>query len=263
MSSESDGGSSSSESDDSESSSSSGSSSSSSEAETEVEERSTSTPKDKVQADASSSSETSSSDSSSTSEDELCPRDVSAAHNRALPKPSSALEQTHYSVSNSQSLALSHQQSNEICMMKEPERARAWLAAVLETDTESRVVQSDLYFAYRTQFSDDCANGNNLITAKTLISEVTRRFEGAEADHVTVPHDEYVIKGVRLQIPSETPISVSIRPSTAPGKGKIATRKRNIRRRRHARETRSSTKLAKTRLWMMRTPNSMPGGRHC
>lgn len=235
MSSESESSSSTSESDDdSDDTSSSGSSTSSSEAETEAEQRPVGTSKTMAQTDDTSSSTTSSSDSSSTSEDVEASNKTAAATKGSVPGPVTAPEQLQLvlqpSQDESQELTLSARQYNKIRRLEEPERARRWLRGVLEADSNRHVVQVHLYHAYRTQFLHDCTDGNDLLSATTLITMSFGLFQSACAARLTTPRDEYVVKGIRPR--SQTTGS---RPQSAlripPGQGKVGTQKRNERRR--------------------------------
>lgn len=233
MSSESEDSSSTSESDDdSDDTSSSGSSTSSSEAETKVEQRPVNTSKTLAQNDETSNSTTSSSDSSSTSEDESASDKITAVAKVSVQRLATASKQPQLvlqpSQDQSQKLTLSTRQYNKIRKLEEPERARRWLRGVLEADSNSHVVQFDLYHAYRAQFLHDCTGGHGLLSAATLITLSFGLFEGASAAHLTAPRDEYVVKGIQPR--SQSLLSQSASRIT-PGQGKVSTQKRNERRR--------------------------------
>jgi len=235
MSSESESSSSTSESDDdSDDTSSSGSSTSSSEAKTEVEQRPVDTSKTLAQTDDTSNSTTSSSDSSSTSEDDEASNKTTAATNGSVLGPVTAPEQPPLVLQpgqdESQELTLSTRQYNKIRKLAEPERARRWLRGVLEGDSNGHVVQFHLYHAYRAQFLHDCTGGNDVLSAKTLITMIFDLFGGARAAHLTTPRDEYVVKGIRPRSHSTGSMSQSAL-RIPPGQGKVSTQKRNERRR--------------------------------
>ncbi len=235
MSSESENSSSTSESDDdSDDTSSSGSSTSSSEAETEVEQRPLDTSKTLAQTDDTSNSTTSSSDSSSTSEDEEASKKTTTGANGSVMEPDTAPEQPQLvlqpSQDESQELTLSTRQYNKVRELEEPERARRWLRGVLEAHSNSHVVQFHLYHAYRAQFLHDCAGGNDVLSATTLITMSFDLFGGAHAAHLTTPRDEYVVKGIRPRSLSTGSMSQSAL-RIPPGQGKVSTQKRNERRR--------------------------------
>ena len=236
MSSESDSSSSSSESeDDSEATSSSGSSStSSSEAETEVEQPSTGTSKTKAQVDETSSSGTSFSSSASASQDQETPKKTTGTASKSCQSFTSTQEQakkvSQASKAGWQSLTLSKRQYNKIRKVKEPERARRWLKAVLNADSKGQIVQLTLWQAYQAQFLHDYMDGNPPVTATDLIIHVSDLFEGAYPAHVFTPWDKYVVKGVRPRDHSIGPSSQSAREIVPPGQGKDWTRKRNARR---------------------------------
>lgn len=235
MSSESENSSSTSESDDdSDDTSSSGSSTSSSEAGTEVEQRPLDTSKTLAQTDDTSNSTTSSSDSSSTSEDEEASKKTTTGANGSVLGPDTAPEQPQLvlqpSQDESQELTLSTRQYNKARKLEEPERARRWLRGVLEADSNSHVVQFHLYHAYRAQFLHDCAGGNDVLSATTLITMSFDLFGGARAAHLTTPRDEYVVKGIRPRSLSTGSMSQSAL-RIPPGQGKVSTQKRNERRR--------------------------------
>ena len=235
MSSDSESSSSSESDDESDDTSSSGSSSgSSSEAETEREQPSGKTSKVTGQANGTSSS-TSSSASSSESHGGTAPKGKTATIRKSDPT-------TNFAATN---LVMPAKVYDEIRTMKEPQRARKWLECVLQQDSTHQIVQSTLYHAYQAQFFTDRIDGRKLTEAKTLMTSVTDLFEGATLECISAPSKQYIIRGVRARNHALTLVESIPVP---PGKGKVATKKRNERRR---------TLLAAKRL----QKSQSPGGR--
>lgn len=104
---------------------------------------------------------------------------------------------TKIAISTTEIPTVSHDLLQKLITLKEPERSKQWLRAVMEEDAESYITQLNLWDGYKKQLEPPHVPANN------FIRNMSTTFNGAYAETVPMADgkggttSKYVVKGIR------------------------------------------------------------------